>query len=612
MNIGSVLLEDGRSEFSVWAPLLRDVKLLIVSPEERLLPMHKDARGYWQAVANLLPGSQYFFKLEGDRNRPDPASHFQPAGVHGPSQVVAHSSFPWQDTGWAGRPLHELIIYELHIGTFTPGGTFAEAVTRIADLADLGINAIEIMPVAQFPGERNWGYDGTYPFAVQNSYGGPPGLKHFVNECHRKGISVILDVVYNHLGPEGNYLWDFGPYFTNRYLTPWGDAVNFDGSFSDEVRNYFIENALHWFTNYHIDALRLDAIHSIIDVSAKPFLAELKERIEQFSLAMGRAFYLIAESELNDPKVIRSPELGGYGLDGLWCDDFHHALHTLLTGEKEGYYVDFGKTWHLRQSFTEGFTYSGQYSEFRKKRHGASSKKLPAQKLVVFSQNHDQVGNRMTGDRLSTLVSFEAIKLAAGAVLFSPYIPLLYMGEEYGEEAPFLYFISHADTSLIEAVRNGRKEEFEAFIWQGEPPDPQSTETFLRSKLRWETSQEGWHRILRTFYKRLITLRKVIPALSTLDKENLKAHEYANANTISLHRWNHSRNSHSLCFFNFANSEIELTPDLPEGAWRKALDSSDSAWQGPGAKSPETMVAGQKLYLMPHSVTLYVSGSDIP
>ena len=444
--------------------------------------MEKIEDGYWRAsVEDLSPESLYMYRLEQERNHPDPASYYQPKGVHNPSQVIDHDSIHWEDNDWRGIHLSQMIIYELHTGTFTSEGTFDAIIPRIDDLIHLGVNAIELMPVAQFPGERNWGYDGVYTFAVQNSYGGPKGLKGLVNECHKRGIAIILDVVYNHLGPEGNYLWDFGPYFTDKYKTPWGSAINMDDAYSNGVRNFFIENALYWFNNYHIDALRLDAIHGIVDTSAKPFLYELGERVADFSDNMSRRFFLIAESNLNDPKVIMPRDLGGYGIDAQWCDDFHHSLHTLITGEASGYYIDFGRLEHLTKSFQEGFVYSGQYSHYRKRNHGNSSRERPANQFVVFSQNHDQIGNRMLGQRMSLLTSLEGLKLAAGITLLSPFIPLLFMGEEYGEEIPFLYFISHSDSDLIKAVREGRREEFKDFRWEGEPPDPQSINAFIQS-----------------------------------------------------------------------------------------------------------------------------------
>jgi maltooligosyltrehalose trehalohydrolase len=605
VKIGNRYSGSGQCEFLVWAPFLRKVAVSIVSPEEMTLPMKQTERGYWKATAgNAYPGTRYFYQLDDERERPDPASHFQPEGVHGPSEVVDHSSFEWEDRDWKGIPLAEMIMYEVHIGTFTPDGTFAAVINRIDDLKDLGINAVELMPVAQFPGERNWGYDGVYPFAVQGSYGGPDGLKRLVNECHKKGIAVILDVVYNHIGPEGNYLWDYAPYFTDKYRTPWGQAVNFDDAHSNEVRNYFIENALHWFKNYHIDALRLDAIHGISDLSARPFLQELSERIEEFSSHEGKEFFLIAESDLNDSKVTRPRELGGYGIDVQWCDDFHHSVHTFLTGESQGYYADFGRTEQLVKSIREGFVYSGQYSQYRKRNHGNSSKDRPADQFIVFSQNHDQIGNRMFGERLSTLVSFESLKLAAGVVLFSPYIPLLFMGEEYGEDAPFLYFVSHSDAGLIEAVRKGRKKEFKAFNWEVEPPDPQSIETFLKSKIGWEKRRAGNHKVLLDFYKCLMKLRKSIPALSNIDKECLDVCGLEDRKVLLIRRWRDLSNV--FCIFNFSDADTRLTIPLTEGVWRKALDSAEDQWNGPGTVLRERITLNEEVTVRSRSVVLYV------
>lgn len=604
MKIGSQYLGNGRCEFIVWAPFLNSVDLKIVSPEKLTLLMKKDDKGYWRIVVEgVFPGALYLYNLDGKRDRPDPASYSQPEGVHGPSEVIDHSTFNWEDGNWRGISLSEMIMYELHVGTFTQEGTFESIINRLNDLLDLGINAIEIMPVAQFPGERNWGYDGAYPFSVQNSYGGPEGLKRLVNVCHKKGLSVILDVVYNHLGPEGNYLHDYGPYFTEKYKAPWGQAINFDGAYSNEVRNFFIENALHWLKHYHIDALRLDAIHGILDVSAKPFLQELVEKVEEFSSNEGRRFYLIAESDLNDTRVIRPRDVGGYGIDAQWCDDFHHAIHTLLTGKNQGYYIDFGKTEHLIKSFREGFVYSGQYSEYRKRNHGNSSKDCPANQFIVFSQNHDQVGNRMFGERLSNLVSFESLKLAAGLVLLSPYIPLLFMGEEYGEDALFLYFVSHSDADLIEAVRKGRKEEFKAFKWSGEPPDPQSAETFLKSKIKWEKRYEGRHKVLLDFFNNLIRLRRNIPALSNLDKECLDIYGLEDKRVLLMRRW---KDESSVFFiFNFDNADVRLTVPLTEGIWRKILDSSENIWNGPGTVLSERLTQGKETTVRSHSLALY-------
>ncbi|MDI6891064.1 MAG: malto-oligosyltrehalose trehalohydrolase [Thermodesulfovibrionales bacterium] len=605
MKIGAHYLGNGKCEFVVWAPLLDQVQLKFVSLHKKNIPMGKDTKGYWKAVVEgVFPGTLYFYALDEERDRPDPASHFQPEGVHGPSQVVDHNAFDWEDGNWRGISLSEMIMYELHVSTFTEEGAFESIIPRLDDLMDLGINAIEIMPVAQFPGERNWGYDGAYPFAVQNSYGGPDGLKRLVNECHKKGMAIILDVVYNHLGPEGNYLWDYGPYFTDKYKTPWGKAINFDDAYSNEVRNFFIENALHWFRNYHIDALRLDAIHGISDLSAKPFLQELAEKVEEFSLKEGRKFYLIAESDLNDSRIIKPRDLGGYSIDAQWCDDLHHSIHTLLTGENEGYYMDFGKIGHLVKSFREGYVYSGQYSEYRKRSHGNSSKDRPAAQFIVFSQNHDQIGNRMFGERVSRQVSFESLKLAAGAVLLSPYIPLLFMGEEYGEETPFLYFVSHSDPDLIEAVRKGRKEEFRAFKWGGEPSDPQGIETFVRSKIKWGKRYEGKHKVLLDFYKCLIKLRRTIPALCNLDKGNLDVCGLEDKKVLFMKRWKDE--SKIFLVFNFNNVDISLTAPLTEGVWEKILESSDTKWNGPGTFLPEEITHGNEITMRSQSLVLYM------
>lgn len=610
MKIGANYSGDSKCEFVVWAPFLEKVELMIIPSVgarhvvSLLVPMEKDKSGYWRTiVTGVSPETLYLYRLEGEKERPDPSSHFQPDGVHNPSQVVDHRSFKWADENWKGIQLSQFIIYELHVGTFTPRGTFEAIIPRLDDIRDFGVNAIEVMPVAQFPGGRNWGYDGVYIYAPQNSYGGPVGLKRLVNECHKKGIAVILDVVYNHLGPEGNYLWDYGPYFTQKYKTPWGEAINFDGAYSDEVRDFFLENALHWFKNYHIDALRLDAVHSIFDMSAKPFLQELAERVEEFSREKGREFYLIAESNLNDNKVIRSREIGGYGIASQWCDDLHHSLHTLLTGEDGGYYLDFGSAGQLVKSLREGFVYSGQYSRFRKRRHGNSSKDRPAHQFVVFSQNHDQVGNRILGERLSSLVSFEGLKLAAGVIFLSPYIPLLFMGEEYGEESRFLYFISHSDPHLIQAVRRGRKDEFESFNWEGEPPDPQGVESFLKSKISWEKRKEGKSGVLLKFYTELIKLRKDIPALSSLSKEDIDVQGIEKERVVFMRRWKGENDVFSV--FNFNKDDVKLQTHLPDGKWKKVIDSSDHLWNGPGILLPDEMNSGDELTIRGLNMALY-------
>ncbi len=602
MKIGAHYLSDGRCEFSVWAPNLEAVAVQIVSPQEHLLPMQKDEWGYWKTTAQgVEPGTLYFYQLNGD-NRPDPASHFQPKDVHEASSVVDHNQMQWSDANWSGIPLEEMIIYELHVGTFTPEGTFEAIIPRLKDLKELGVNAIEIMPVAQFPGDRNWGYDGVYPFAVQNSYGGPAGLKKLIDAAHQQGISVILDVVYNHFGPEGNYTSQYGPYMTETYKTPWGMAMNFDDARSDGVRNYFFENALYWFQNYHFDALRLDAIHAIYDLGAKHFLQELAEKVATLSKSVGRKLYLIAESDLNDVRVIREPELGGHGMDAQWSDDFHHSLHTLLTGEQIGYYQDFGKCEQLAKAYKESFIYSWEYAPHRQRFHGSDASDRPGHQFVICTQNHDQVGNRMLGERLSTLVSFEALKLAAGALLLSPNVPLLFMGEEYGEEAPFLYFVSHTDPDLVKAVREGRKKEFSAFHLEGEYKDPESHDTFHESQLKWNW-QEGKQKVMREFYQHLIQLRQSIPALKNLDRKNLEASAIEQDKLLFLHRWN--AKSKIFCIMNFNDKDVNFKPTLPNGNWQKILDTSESKWMGSGPTMPDKLIAEQLLTIRPQSFALY-------
>jgi maltooligosyltrehalose trehalohydrolase len=441
---------------------------------------------------------------------------------------------------------------------------------------DLGVNALEIMPVAQFPGERNWGYDGVALYAVHNSYGGPEGLRALVDACHARGIAVVLDVVYNHLGPEGNYLDEFGPYFTDRYSTPWGRAVNYDGPYSDEVRIFFLENARYWFVDFHVDALRLDAIHGIFDASAHPFLQELAEETTVLEEEVGRPFPLIAESDLNDVRIIRPSERGGYGLDAQWSDDFHHSVHALLTGERNGYYQDYGSPDHLVRALNDGFVYAGQRSAYRKRRHGNQPDDIAPSQLVVSIQNHDQVGNRMMGERLTALVGFERLKLAAGLLLLSPSVPMLFMGEEYGETAPFLYFVSHTDAELSELVRKGRTEEFKSFGWAGEPPDPNAEATFEASKLNWALAGEGRHRSLLGLYRELIRLRRELPSPAARNSADVDA--WSEGDVVFLNR--RLAEAETLAIFNVGAGTFTAT--VPPGPWTVLLDSSAQRWGGPG------------------------------
>jgi maltooligosyltrehalose trehalohydrolase len=408
-------------------------------------------------------------------------------------------------------------------------------------------------------------------------------------------MAVVLDVVYNHIGPEGNYLGQFAPYFTDRYRTPWGEALNFDGPGSDDVRRYFIENALAWVTDFHFDALRLDAIHAIVDASANPFLRELGEAVHHRAAKLGRKIHVIPESDLNDSRVLRPLEQGGFGLDAQWNDDFHHCLHVLLTGEREGYYADFGRVEQLAQAFTSGFVYSGQYSNFRRRRHGNSSHDLAAQQFVVCAQNHDQVGNRCGGERLTALADFESLKLAAGVVLLSPFIPLLFMGEEYGETAPFLYFTSHNDPTLIEAVRKGRREEFARFNWKAALPDPQAEETFSRSRIQWELRRQGQHNVLREFHREMLSLRRRIPALARLDKNSMKVAPREEAKLLTMHRW--SASCEIFAAFHFGEQPAPCMLTLPTGRWKLLLDSSDPKWLGVGSHVPREIVSSGNVHV---------------
>ncbi|PSN20124.1 malto-oligosyltrehalose trehalohydrolase [filamentous cyanobacterium CCP5] len=602
MSIGASYLGDGRCRFSVWAPERQEMAVDLLDPQPRQVAMERVPGGYWQAeVDQVVPSCRYRYILDGQLERPDPASQLQPEGVHGPSAVVDHSAHRWQDGDWRGVALQDYVIYELHVGTFTPEGDFDGVIERLPVLKDLGITAVEIMPVAQFPGDRNWGYDGVYPYAVQTSYGGPAGLKRLVDACHQQGLAVILDVVYNHFGPEGNYTADFGPYFTDTYNTPWGSAINYDDAYSQGVRHFAIANALFWLREYHIDALRLDAIHAIYDCGARHVLAEMQDRTDAFATTRAFPAYLIAESDLNDVRVIHSPEKGGHGIAAQWCDDFHHSLHALLTGEGQGYYEDFGRLDQMAKALEDSFVYDWTYSPHRRRFHGSDASDCPPSQFVVCGQNHDQVGNRMLGERLSTLVSLEAQKLAAGTVLLSPYLPLIFMGEEYGETQPFLYFISHGDQDLVAAVREGRKREFAAFHDLGDPPDAASTETFAKCQLQWHLHNQGAHGMLWQFYRRLIRMRREAPALQGHSRKNLSAHLIEPSGVICLQRW--SPTGQILALMNFQPIQVEFTPVI-EGSWHLRLDSAAPEWLGPGSLVPQQLHPAP-LKLQPHSFVVY-------
>jgi len=599
-TIGVNFTRDGKASACVWAPEKQRVTLLVNRKDK--VPLQPDEFGYWKSEALAIkPDDKYQIIIDDRDPLPDPASLSQLDGVHEASRAVDLGKFQWTDKDWNNVPLKDYIIYELHTGTFTEEGTFAGIESRLDYLVGLGVTAIEIMPVSRFPGGRNWGYDGVYPFAVQDTYGGAEGLQRLVNSCHAKGIAVILDVVYNHMGPEGNYLDAFGPYFTDKYKTPWGRALNFDDAWCDGVRRFFIENVLMWFRDFHIDALRMDAVHAIKDFSSKHLLREIREYTDALMAATGRTYYLTIECDLNDTRFLDDMQEGGFAMDAQWIDEFHHSLRVTAGEERSGYYSDFEGIAHLAKAYKDAYVYNGQYSPHRHRKFGMPTSN-PGEQFIVFSQNHDQVGNRMLGERTSELVSFEMQKLMAGSVLVSPYLPMLFMGEEYGETNRFQYFISHTDKELVEAVRKGRKAEFEAFHAKGEAPDPQSEETFRNSALQWELTESEGHRELLDFYRTMIALRKSHPALSNTNRNNLDVICDEDKNIIVLRRW--ERGHQVLCLMNYA-PEANSVSGLPvDTSWHCILCSADRRWLGNG-EVPQTIGPDGSVQLPPESITIF-------
>ncbi|MBD2703753.1 malto-oligosyltrehalose trehalohydrolase [Spirosoma sp. BT702] len=595
----------------VWAPFAQSVCLRLHQQQQTI---HLQSDGtYWQtSTQQLQPGDTYTFILNDTLDRPDPASLSQPEGVHGPSQAIDTSEFNWTDADWKNLPLDDYLLYELHTGTFTPDGTFAGIESRLDYLIELGINAIEIMPVAQFPGTRNWGYDGVCPYAVQNSYGGAIGLQQLVDACHRKGLAVVLDVVYNHMGPEGNYFADYGPYFTNRYQTPWGHALNFDDDYSDSVRRYFIENVLMWFRDFHIDALRIDAAHAIHDAREVHLLREIKEYVDELIRQMGRQHYLIIESDQNETKFIQALAQQGYGMDAQWNDEFHHALRVTATGEQKGYYADYNGVQHLAKSYKDAYVYDGTYMPRRARIVGKSTAGHAGRQFVVFSQNHDHIGNRMLGERPAQLVSLAMQKLMAGAVMSSPYLPMLFMGEEWGELNPFLYFVSHTDPNLIEAVRQGRRREFAAFQGVAEAPDAQDERTFGKSKLNWELRDQEPHATLFRYYQTLLALRKQ-SSLRHPDRESVAVVVDETKQTIMLLRqhkqvdWVATSGMETVvCLLNFSKESQSFTMPVCDRPWQKLLDSADPKWHGLVA-APENLNGCDSVVVQAESILIYTN-----
>ncbi|GIJ09505.1 malto-oligosyltrehalose trehalohydrolase [Micromonospora andamanensis] len=501
------------TEFTVWAPEAKRVRLHLPGAADHEMRAGRD--GWWR-VEVPEPGTDYAFLLDDDdQPLPDPRSAWQPSGVHGPSRVYDHAAFRWTDGSWTGRQLPGSILYELHVGTFTPEGTFDAAIGKLDHLVELGVDLIELLPVNAFNGEHNWGYDGVCWYAPHEPYGGPDGLKRFVDAAHAKGLGVILDVVYNHFGPSGAYAPKFAPYVGERH-TPWGQAINLDGPHSDGVRRFIIDSILMWLRDYHVDGLRLDAVHAMPDTRAVHLLEEITVEVESLSTHLGRPLSLIAESDLNDPRLITPREAGGHGLHAQWNDDAHHALHTLLTGERQGYYGDFGTMECLVEVLTGGFFHTGTWSSFRSRQHGRPvDPRTPGHRFVAYLQNHDQIGNRAVGDRLSASLSPGLLRVGAVLLLTAPFTPMLFMGEEWAAATPWQYFTSHPEPELAAAVVTGRRSEFAAHGWPpGDVPDPQDRQTFLRSRLDWAELDKPEHREMYDFYRRLIALRKSRPELS--------------------------------------------------------------------------------------------------
>jgi maltooligosyltrehalose trehalohydrolase len=573
-------------------------------------------------------GDRYRLILDdGAEELPDPASRWQPEGVHGPSAFVDPRRLRADRTRPASPPiaLPRYVLYELHVGAFTEEGTFDAAIEHLDALADLGVTAIEIMPVAQFAGRRNWGYDGVFPYAAQDSYGGPEGLARFVDACHARGLAVVLDVVYNHLGPEGNVLPRFGPYFTDAYSTPWGDAVNVAGPGSDAVRRYFIGNALWWLDAVGVDALRLDAIHGIVDPTAVPFLAELARAVRALAAERGRSLYLIAESSLHDVKVVRPEALGGLGLDAQWNDDFHHALRTLITGEHEGYYADYGTFDDLATAYERAFVIVGRPSAAHGRRHGNDPTGEPGWRFVVSTQNHDQVGNRKDGDRPSATLDTTTLVTMAAAMILSPFLPMLFMGEEHGETAPFRYFVDHSDPDLLRAVRDGRAAEFAGFGWKGDVPDPGSEETFARSRVDHDLVGRSPHREIRAAYAELLRLRRSVPSLASSSLGSIRTEVDRAAATLTVLRHHdedpavagalgHDDARDAMLLLALGGGPAR-TDRLFPGRWRLAFDAGETRWGGDGAGSPamlEIREDGGVIELPRRTALLYLGEAGLP
>jgi maltooligosyltrehalose trehalohydrolase len=569
--------------FRVWAPRASSLEVKVAGgPTARLRP---DADGYYTAfLEGVRPGARYTYRFPDGRERPDPASLLQPEGVHGPSEVVDLARIAPRSKG-PQHPLERLVFCEIHLGTFSREGTAEGAAKHLPELAEAGYTAVEVMPVGAFPGERNWGYDGVDLFAAHAAYGGPSRLARLVDTAHAQRLSAFLDVVYNHFGPEGNYLGEFGPYLTSRHRTPWGEAVNYDGPDSAPVRRFVIENALRWVASAGggFDGLRLDAVHGIVDESRVHLLRELNDAVQREARETGRLIHVIAESDLNEARLVEPVDRGGYGLAAAWADDFHHSLHAALTGESSGYYEDFAPPQidpldGLVSSIRSGWHYGGVHSRHRGRKHGTKADHLPGRRFVVAAQNHDQIGNRARGERLTALTSPGGLRVAAALTALSPALPLFFEGEEWNAPEPFQYFVSHGDPALVEAVRKGRRDEFKAFSWAGEVPDPQDERTFLRSKIDRAHRDSAAGRAALRWHQELLALRREHPALQDDRRESLEARR--DGPVLLVRRWNAGKEVAVVALF----AEEERDVALPAGRWRVLLDSGAARYAVPGAK----------------------------
>ncbi len=608
-RLGATPRKRGGAHFEVWAPLADKVEVELVAPTSDTMRLTRRDDGYHVLDApNVPPGARYFYHLDGGERRADPASRSQPDGLFGASELVDLARFPWNDSDWKGHRLEDLVLYELHVGTYTQEGTFEAIIPHLAGLAGLGVTAIELMPVAQFSGTRNWGYDGVYLFAPQNNYGGPRGLQRLVDAAHAQGLAVFLDVVYNHVGPEGNTLPEFGPYFNTKHETPWGKAINVDGRHSDDVRRFLLENALQWLDDYHMDGLRLDAVHAIIDQSSKTFMEELADTTHAHATVRGVPFHVIAETSANDPRYVRPRNEGGWGLDAMWNDDFTHALYTFTTHDATDYSGDYPDDASLAKAFGNAFVIDGNYSKYRGRRHGRPPLGIPGKRFVVCADNHDRVGNRVNGERLGSLASFDMLKVSAAAVILSPFVPLVFMGEEYAEPSPFLYFTDHSDAKLREEVSRGRKEEFKGHGWTTEPPDHAALETFQRSTLRHSVKTSGHHATMLAYYRRLLTLRRTHPALRRLDHREVVSEARSKEHIVTVLRGKDKRRT--LLILHSGEKERKTDVAVPRGDWRLLLDSNAAQWNGSGKGHPTRLrsTGTSRLALAGATALLYETG----